>query len=196
MIRVPQCILTLPPAFTTTAPSHASAADPSPNEPLIQKAQEWFDKGTELWNQEDIQGALEAFEKSVWTRPTADGYYNMANCHYSLGKHEAAIKAWKQSLELSPDNADAHINIANLTALILKDGPEACKHYEAALNIDPNDGEARYNYGVVLDSMGKLEEAIKQFRGAVKLGVEVAEKTLRNAVAKLAGKEAEKEGEK
>ncbi|KAJ3278873.1 hypothetical protein HK104_001954 [Borealophlyctis nickersoniae] len=170
--------------------SHSSEP-PSTTDPLAQKAQEWFDEGLELWNKGDIEGALDAYEKSVWTRATGDGYYNIASCQYSLGKHESAIKSWKKSLELSPNRADAHVNIANLTALVLKDADGAVTHYEQALKIEPDDGEIRYNFGVVLDSMGRLEDAAKQYQKAVDLGVTVAEKNLRNAVARIRAKEAE-----
>ncbi|KAJ3029655.1 hypothetical protein HK097_005740 [Rhizophlyctis rosea] len=176
--------------FASTLPTHASHADNlSTTDPLIQKAQEWFDKGTEKWNEEDYQGALDAYEKSIWSRPTADAHYNVANCYLALGNYEKAIKSWQESLALSPSRSDAHINIANVTALKLRDLPTAITHYEAALSIDPTDGEARYNFGVVLDSMGRLEEAIEQYEKAVQSGVEVAEKNLRNAKAKLKERE-------
>lgn len=105
------------------------------------------------------------------------------------------MKAWKKSLELSPDRADAHVNLANVHALRLKDPETAISHYEAALRIEPNDGEIHYNFAVVLDSMGKLQKAIEEYRLAVQNGTTVAEKNLRNAMARLMSKQLKDNGD-
>ncbi|KAI9101085.1 hypothetical protein DFS34DRAFT_613103 [Phlyctochytrium arcticum] len=181
-------------AFTVSAPRFASHS-PLGSENQGSKAQEWFKDGTRKWNEDDIQGALDCFEKSAWSQPTADAYYNIANCHLQLGKHEAAIKAWEKSLELDPDNADVHVNLANVYALIVKDSDKAVKHYEKAVKLDPEDGEIRFNFAVVLDSMNRLEHAIEQYKLAVEKGATVAEKNLRNAMARLLGQQLKAEEE-
>ncbi|KAJ3006197.1 UNVERIFIED_CONTAM: hypothetical protein HDU68_004216, partial [Siphonaria sp. JEL0065] len=42
---------------------------------------------------------------------------------------------------------------------------------QIATEINPEDREVQYNYGVVLDSMGKLEEAIVQYEKSATNGV-------------------------
>ncbi|KAI9201868.1 uncharacterized protein BJ171DRAFT_196850 [Polychytrium aggregatum] len=172
--------------------SHAAspssgAAGFATSDPMAEKAQEWFEHGHKLWNEGDCAGALEAYEKSVFSKPTGDGYYNVANCYYSLGKHEKAISAWKRSLEMSP-RADAHVNLANVFALVMKDADQAVFHYKEALLIEPLDGEIHYNYAVVLDSLGRITEAIEEYQLAQRAGID-ASKNLRNAQAKLKAQE-------
>ncbi|KNC96982.1 uncharacterized protein SPPG_07800 [Spizellomyces punctatus DAOM BR117] len=179
--------------FSSTTRHYASHSSDSVTaaDPETIKAREWFNEGTQKWNNDDLHGALDCFEKSAWTKATGDAYYNIANCQLQLGRHEAAIKSWKKSLELSPNRSDAHVNIANVHALILKDPETALSHYEEALRLEPNDGEIHYNYAVVLDSMGRLEKAVEEYKLAVQNGTAVAEKNLRNAMARLLTKKAE-----
>ncbi|KAJ3145876.1 hypothetical protein HDU86_000603 [Geranomyces michiganensis] len=170
--------------FATTA----QPADPPAAGSAEALAQEWFVKGTEKWNDDDIQGALECFEKSIWTKATGDAYYNIANCQLQLGKYEAAAKSWSKSIELSPDRADAHVNLANVHALVLKDIDTALPLYAQALRLAPTDGDIHFNYAAVLDAKGELEKAIEHYRLAVQHGTAVAEKNLRNALARQLGK--------
>ncbi|KAJ3145668.1 hypothetical protein HDU89_006903 [Geranomyces variabilis] len=174
--------------FSTTSRARASAADPPSAGSAEALAQEWFVKGTNKWNEDDIQGALECFEKSIWTKATGDAYYNIANCQLQLGKYEAAAKSWSKSIELSPDRADAHVNLANVHALILKDIDTALPLYAEALRLAPTDGDIHFNYAAVLDAKGELEKAIEHYRLAVQHGTAVAEKNLRNALARQLGK--------
>ncbi|KAI8818948.1 uncharacterized protein EV422DRAFT_126312 [Fimicolochytrium jonesii] len=164
----------------------------SGNDPSA-KAQQLFDQGLQKWNTDDVQGALECYQQSIWTAATGDAYYNIANCYLQLGKHQSAVDAWKKSLELSPGRADAHVNLANVYALILKRHDEALAHYENALNLEPKDGQIHYNFAVVLDSMGNLDKAIEHYKIAVENGTTVAQKNLRNAMARKLGQQLKEE---
>ncbi|KAI8831754.1 TPR-like protein [Chytriomyces cf. hyalinus JEL632] len=137
---------------------------------------------------QDFEGANAAFEKSVQLHPTSDGFYNLANTLFSLGKSSDAIKAWTRCIDIEPDQIDAHVNLANVYALSLRDPVKAIEHYKIAASINPADGEVQYNYAVVLDSLGRLEEAIELYDSAAKNGIDEAEKHSRNAKARLLGK--------
>ncbi|KAJ3330596.1 hypothetical protein HDU76_005286 [Blyttiomyces sp. JEL0837] len=110
----------------------------------------------------------------------------LLNC---IGEINEAVQSWNKSIELNGANAsDAHVNLANVYALNLKDSEKAVHHYLIAIKLTPKDGEVHYNLGVVLDSMGRLEEALEYYTKAVELGISAAEKNLRNAQARLLGK--------
>ncbi|KAJ3255884.1 hypothetical protein HK103_005898 [Boothiomyces macroporosus] len=156
-------------------------------EKRMMDAQIIFNQGIEKWNQDDMIGAKVAFEQSIKSHPTSDAWFNLANVYQTIGNYEKALEYWKKSIELSP-RPDAHVNIANVKAIFQKDPIGAIPHYESALKLTPTDGEIRYNYGVVLDSCGKLEEAVEQYELAVMNGIELAEKNLRNAKARLLAK--------
>ncbi|KAJ3186663.1 hypothetical protein HDU85_007483 [Gaertneriomyces sp. JEL0708] len=179
-------------SFGTSLRCSATASDSSFEADPAVKAQEWFDEGNAKWNDEDVLGALDCYEKSAWSKPSGEAYYNIGNCQHLLGKPEAAIESWKKALELSPTLAEAYVNIANVYALQLRDFDSAVTNLEEALKLAPNDGEVRYNFGVILDAMGNLERAVEQYRLAIRNGVEQAEKNLRNAGARLLAQEAKR----
>jgi Tfp pilus assembly protein PilF len=63
-------------------------------------------------------------------------------------------------------------------------------HYKIASELEPHDGEIQYNFGVILDSMGRLQEAEERYALAIKNGVQQAEKNLRNVRVRILGKAA------
>lgn len=44
--------------------------------------------------------------------------------------------------------------------------PQACEEYSALINLDPKDAQMRFEYGAYLHKMGKVKEAIVQYRKA------------------------------
>ncbi|KAJ3415623.1 hypothetical protein HDV05_004499 [Chytridiales sp. JEL 0842] len=181
-------------ASSTTGPRSFSTESSA-----LDKSRKLFEQGLHRWNNGDLEGAKDAYQESIEVMPTADGYYNLGNCLYALEKGEEALSSWQKSIQLDPTLTEAHVNLANLLALSFKKPNEALKHYKAALDLNPSDGQVQYNYGVVLDSMGKLEEAVEMYEGAVRNGIENAQKNLRNAKARLLGRkmeEAERKGRK
>ena len=163
--------------FLASIPKH----EPKLTSDIVQ-AQKYFNQGVSSWNQDDFQQAKLAFEKSIVILPTSDAYYNLANINHQLGDTLGSIENWKKSL--TEKRADAHINIANVLALVQKDFKGALAHYQKALEIDPEDGETHYNMAAVLDQDGQLEKAIEHYQISVSFGIVQAENTLRNARAR------------
>ncbi|KAI8802736.1 hypothetical protein BJ742DRAFT_831883 [Cladochytrium replicatum] len=159
-------------------------------DPITEKATEWFEDGVNKWNEGDIHAAVDSFQKSVLTKPTADAHFNLGLCWASLTKYGKAEKSWLSSLNLDPTRYDVHVNLANIYAHSpdLRNLDKSVSHFEAALRLAPEDGEIRFDFGVILDSMGKLEEAIEQYKLAQQYGVDRASVNLRNAQARLLGK--------
>ena len=148
---------------------------------------EWLRKGNEMLDLSNFNDAADAYKKSLTISPTSNAYYNLGTCHFYLGNIDDARDCWQSSLKLDLNRSDAHSNLANIYALKYKDFKKAIEHYESALSLG-EDGEIHYNYAVVLDFQGDLEKCIEHYQKARKLGVEIADKNLRNAMAKLIGK--------
>jgi len=71
-------------------------------------------------------------------------------------------------VQLNPDNADAHFNLAVML------GPrnridEAIAHLRHAIDINPRHAEAHRNLGVALGFQGKIDEAIHEVQTALSL---------------------------
>ncbi|KAJ2899527.1 hypothetical protein IWW38_000934 [Coemansia aciculifera] len=162
--------------------------------------------GKELSSSEDIsQGtrallagnaasALSHFEralsKSGEMSATADVYYNKGVCEYSLGKTDAAIASWQQSLALDASRSDVHANIGNAYFLNRRDVQSAISHMKQAAELAPDDAEIHFNLGCLYESAGDsdLRAAISSYDRAVQLGLEKAKTHLRNAMAKQISK--------
>jgi len=85
------------------------------------------------------------------------------------GNVTEAIAQFEQALRLDPRSAQAE----NDLALALARDPDrlatAATHFEKALTIRPDYPEALLNFGVVLDEMGRVEDAIREQREAIRL---------------------------
>jgi tetratricopeptide (TPR) repeat protein len=81
---------------------------------------------------------------------------------------DGAERAFRRALELNPENANAHYNMA--TILIEKKRlDEAASHCREALRIDPEAFEAHLNLGRILVDKGELDEGIKHLSEAIRL---------------------------
>ncbi|MEM6302208.1 MAG: VWA domain-containing protein [Pseudomonadota bacterium] len=94
-------------------------------------------KGTAAFEAEDYQGASEAFA----TDPTADGLYNLGNSLAAEGKYDEAIDAYKQSLDLQPNSADALANIETLEQLKEQQEQQEQQNQQQNPNQDPSNSE-------------------------------------------------------
>ena len=98
------------------------------------------------------------------------------------GRGGEAIAQFEQALRLDPRSAEAE----NDLALALRRDPqrlaEAAAHFENALKIRPNYPEAHSNFGVVLDEVGRVEDALREQREAVRLQPDYAVAHLNLAV--------------
>lgn len=193
--------------ITRTFQRTASTLNPPPIAPfklapthLVETATDWFEKANAL--SLTPHEAIPLYKKSIYTHPTSSAHYNLAVCLYTVKDVDGALDHFLKSVEVEEGkaNADAHLNIANIYALHfknekygLKNGVEvAVEHLERAVKINTQDGEIRFNLGVMLESCGRLEDALVQYETSVGLGVERAQMNVRNCKAKLIIQEQEK----
>jgi tetratricopeptide (TPR) repeat protein len=58
--------------------------------------------------------------------------------------------------------------------VLAREAEVGLSYLERAAEMDPEDGEVRFNLGATLGSMGRLDDAIRQFEVAEKMGIEIA----------------------
>jgi len=76
------------------------------------------------------------------------------------GRHEDAVKAFKKSLELKPDQPACHYDLG-LVAMRTSDLAEAEKQFRKSLELNPDDTRAIFNLGKVLRRSGQTALAEK-----------------------------------
>ncbi len=81
------------------------------------------------------------------------------------GKHEAAVKSFRQSLDLDPNNAEAHSLYGSALAQVGKYA-EAEAALRKAVALRPDYKEGWYYLGVFLEQRGKKQEADEAFAKA------------------------------
>lgn len=157
------------------------------------ETQHLIEQGSNLLERGDAQGAYEKYQRSISIRPSPTGYYNLGIALYQLKRIPEAIEAWNQSLLDSP-SADVHTNLAS--AYILSKPPQpfkALEHLKKAVELDPTDGEIRFNLGAVNEANHHLTDALAEYTQARQLGVKRAEQNIRNVGAKLLRQRLEEE---
>ncbi|MGI9070794.1 MAG: tetratricopeptide repeat protein [Bryobacteraceae bacterium] len=92
----------------------------------------------------------------------------------SAGKLDDAIREHQDVLRSDPNNVQAHINLISLYGRT-GDTTAARQHFDAASKLSPNRPDAWYNYGVLLFSQQKYDEAEQAFRRALVINPNYAE---------------------
>jgi predicted O-linked N-acetylglucosamine transferase (SPINDLY family) len=102
-------------------------------------------------------------------REQVDALQILAVIAGQTGRHDEAIRYLRTVLQIQPQSADAHNNLANV--LRIADAPaepakldEAIAHYRAAVRLRPDFFEARNNLGIALLTQGQLNDAEVQLR--------------------------------
>lgn len=101
--------------LTTSAlrAAEATTAHSSFKDPAVEEAQRQLELGTASLETGDVASAKAAYERSIEVKETASARFNLGVCLYHEQNVEGAIEAWKRTLELSPEAADAHTNLAS-----------------------------------------------------------------------------------
>ena len=126
----------------------------------IRKAIEFFAQATQL----DPRYALAWSELShAWTALGGDFLEGAAAQEANAKAREAADRA----LALSPDLAAAHNARGDLLELVDFDWRGAEAEYRRALELSPNDAQAKFNLGTQLAIYGEMDQAIELTRQAL-----------------------------
>lgn len=93
--------------------------------------QGWNSLGYDLFNAEDLEGAMEAFQRAIKLEPTrASAHYNLARIAARTGDKSKAIEHFAKAVELQPDYQDRLAEDPDLRPL--KDDPEMLERLPAA----------------------------------------------------------------
>ena len=89
--------------------------------------------------------------------------------------YEEAVRAFKRAIELDPDSAHAHDNLATVYSEQRKFLP-ALREYLEAIRLEPDSATAHYNLACFLSSQAH-EMAIEEYKAAIQLEYDYPERT-------------------
>jgi tetratricopeptide (TPR) repeat protein len=111
------------------------------------------DEGTQAYEAQDFQKALDAYDAAAAERPQdARVQYDRGLALHKLGRNDEAKAALRKALELDQKGELAgkiHYNLGTIAAAA-DERAEAIREYRAALTKDPGDQLARHNLEVLL----------------------------------------------
>ena len=84
----------------------------------LQGQQELFERGNQLYQEEDFAGAVAAYQSILDSGlESADLYYNLGNAWFKAGELGEAVLAWERARLRAPDNADILSNLEHARSL-------------------------------------------------------------------------------
>jgi protein O-mannosyl-transferase len=121
-----------------------------------------------FYRQGNFQGAERQCRKAIALAPGAAGFHkNLGLALQAQGNVAAAEGEFRDAVRLEPLPAYRYL-LANV--LLAQDRPaEALAEYEHVVHSAPTMVEARYNFGLALQRVGRVDEAAQQFEAALRI---------------------------
>jgi eukaryotic-like serine/threonine-protein kinase len=147
--------------------SSAPTVNPAAHEAYLKGI--YLNKGTAAQKRR----AKEYFEQAIRTDPNyAPAYAGLASFYWTmldLPPREAMPMAKEnalKALELDPDLAQAHSELAAIHFYADWDWASAEKEFQRALELNPNDAESHWLYSLMLSALGRADEAASEIERA------------------------------
>jgi tetratricopeptide (TPR) repeat protein len=136
--------------------------------------------------------ALEHFEVALRMRPNDEfPNCNVGSCLRRLGRVAESVPYLERAIQIEPRYMEAHYELG-LALSAMKQWEPAAERFIAALALQPKDPSVIHNnLGVALANLGRLDDAIAQFRDAARLNPKYSEAYLSLGKALLARGEAQ-----
>jgi tetratricopeptide (TPR) repeat protein len=99
---------------------------------------------------------------------------NLGVAYNSLGRYQDAIEAYKQTIRIEPDYAEAYYNLG-VAYVKLGLRQDAVAAYKQAIRIKPDLVKAFYNLGVAYDELGLRQDAVEAYKQAIRIKPDYAD---------------------
>ena len=135
---------------------------------------------TSYWTADGLSRAVESFQRAVESDPQyALAYAGLADAHSKLGfgsgarppaeEFSKARAAATKALELDNTLAEAHVSLAEIEFHFDWNWADAERHYQRAIELDPNLASAHEGYSQYLAAMGRMDQALSEIMLAEQL---------------------------
>jgi TolB-like protein/DNA-binding winged helix-turn-helix (wHTH) protein len=132
-----------------------------------------FMRGQEAKEEEERTKALHFFEEAVKADPDyAPAHLGVAETLFPADDAERSKRARieaTRAIELDDSLAEAHFLLAEIRAVYDWDWAGAEAELKRVIEVDPNSAAGHDEYGYFLDSMGRLDEALREHQKAQEL---------------------------
>jgi len=134
---------------------------------------EYYKRGVEFYQNNEIDKAIEEFLKLVEEKPDfGPGYYNLGTCYLAKEDYPKAEKYLKKALEYFPDNAQLYINLSTVY-VETEQADKAEEMFQQLTQLSPT-AETYFNIGVQYYNRQQPEKAVEYFRKTIELNPKFA----------------------
>ena len=123
------------------------------------------EKGSSLYQEEQYDEAMKSFVDAQIESPEEPKLkYNLANTHYKMNNYEEAVKNYQDVAATAQDIHLEEKSLYNIGNTLYRQGKleEAIEYYKKALELDPNDQDAKYNLEFVREEIKKRLNQAKE----------------------------------
>jgi tetratricopeptide (TPR) repeat protein len=118
---------------------------------------------------QDYGKAEPAYRRAARLSPrNFEAQYGHGLALHMLNRYEEAVRSLHRALTIRPESVGANLSMAT-TYLSMQDARSALLFAQKAVELDPGNGAARTNLGVIYELLGRNEESIDQFITAMEL---------------------------
>jgi len=132
-----------------------------------QNARAYFARAVEYESKRDYDRALADYGKAIELDPTRAQYYaGRGDMYSSKGDYDQAMADFEKAIGLAPLRAASYGGRGGVW-FGRKEFANALSDYSKNIELDPRDAGARYNRGLTYEKLGRREEAIADYKGAL-----------------------------
>jgi tetratricopeptide (TPR) repeat protein len=109
--------------------------------------------------------AVAVFQREIKLSPNVNGYLFLGNAYTYSGRPGEAVNAYKQAIDLNPDEVMAHTQLGVAYESLKRYG-EAIKAYQLAVRLMPREAKAHYGLARAYFAVGDKKAAFAESRMA------------------------------
>lgn len=114
--------------------------------------------------------ALQYYNNALNINPKSEeAIYGIGMFFMETGEYNKSIDQFTNLLKLNPKNTDAHFNLGYIHFKYLKVYQQAIKHFNDAINADPNFAKAYYMRGLCYETLGDIARAKADYGKATQI---------------------------
>lgn len=126
-------------------------------------AEDWFEKGCKFQDKQDLENAIQAFNKAIQLNiKFAEAYNNRGNAYADTKEYDLAIADYNTAIEINPKDADYYYN-RGTTYADKEQYDLAITDYNKSIELNPKLAGAFYNKALACEEIGQVDEAIKSY---------------------------------
>jgi len=117
----------------------------------------------------DLDGALQDYNKAIELNPNDAAYYNRGILKKDMNDLDGALQDYNKAIELNPNYAMAYNNRGNLRS-DMNDNEGALQDYNKAIELAPNDASKYNNRADLYLKMNDFDKALADVNHSIDLG--------------------------